>query len=57
MHTHTGVLGEFRKFFCSACNKAVQKWFLHCEPLRSFLATPCPTCGGPAFLSKEEGHA
>jgi len=54
MGTQTSVLGEFRQFFCSACNKAVQKWFLHFEPVRSFSAAPCPTCGKPAFLLVEE---
>jgi hypothetical protein len=54
MRTHTGVLGEFRKFLCYTCNKTIQKWFLHCEPARSFLASPCPTCGKPAFLLGSE---
>jgi hypothetical protein len=54
MRTHTGALGEFRKLFCYACNNAVQKWFLHCEPVRSFLAAPCPACGKPAFLLRED---
>jgi len=55
MHSHSGILGEFREFFCHVCNKTVQKWFLRFEPVRSFLATPCPICSRPAFLSTEEG--
>jgi hypothetical protein len=54
MYTHTGVLGEFRNFFCYACNKTLQKWFLHCEPVRHFLAVPCSTCSRPAFLVRED---
>jgi hypothetical protein len=54
MCTHTGVLGEFRNFFCYSCNKALEKWFLHCEPGRYLLAAPCPTGGKPAFLQREE---
>jgi len=54
MRTQIGLLGEFRQFFCSACNKAVHKWFLHFEPVRSFSAVPCPTCGKPAFLLGDE---